>query len=142
MSELEARIDPWRLVQWLGKDGAKAGLKASKSCTVSTLMDAASRLGIKAESKATRQELIDEIVRVAGRRIDKTIDDLQRMSREELVHYFERVGADHEELLDLLREMNVQPTKEALRNLVEFVSMELSETGRFIRIAGKKSNVG
>jgi len=39
----------------------------------------AKELGIELGKKATRQELIDEVMRVASKRIDKSVDELYRM---------------------------------------------------------------
>ncbi len=92
---------------------------------------------IELGKKATRNELIDKIVRVANKRIDKSLDKLFDLEQEELVSYFEDIGVEPEELLDLLKQLNLDPGREGRRNLVRFVARELCETGRFKRIASK-----
>lgn len=133
------KIDARLLLRWLGIEGAKAGLQQSRLCTVDVLSELAKSLGITVSKSATRTQLVDEIVKLANRRIDKPVDELYRMNREELVRYFEQVEASAEELLELLKEQNVSPHKESRRNLIEFAAQELSETGRFLRIGSSGS---
>lgn len=139
------KIDVRILVRWLGVHGAKAGLQQSRTCTTDVLSEIAQTLGITVAKSATRQQLIDDIIKVASRRIDKTVEELYQMNKEELVTYFEKVEATSEEILELLKAQNLNPHKESRRNLVEFAAQELSETGRFLRIGSaerKESDVG
>src|SRR4051812_47336407 len=119
-------IDARALVTWLGAQGAKAGLKESRKCTVEVLAQVARRLGIEVGDKPTRRELIEEIVKVAGQRIDKPLHDLFAMDHDQLVQYLESVGAEREELLDLVKRLDLDPGREGLRNLVHFVAREIS----------------
>ena len=57
------------------------------------------------------------------------------MERDELVRYFENLEVETEELLDLLKELNLRPARKGRKNVVNFVAQELAETGRFRRIA-------
>jgi hypothetical protein len=125
------------LVRWLGLNGAKAGLMESKLWTVDVLKKAASELGLHVPEKMPRKEMIEAVVRAANKRINKPLDDLYKMNAEELEAYLESVGVESEELLDLLRELDLSPRrKEGLKSLIDFTARELSETGRFMRIAG------
>lgn len=137
MSSIKQDIDVRLLVRWLGVPGTKAGLKESRHCTVEVLRRLAQEFEIELGKKATRNELIDKIVRVASKRIDKSLDQLFDMEQEELVSYFEEIGVEPEELLDLLKQLDLDPGREGRRNLVRFVARELCETGRFKRIASK-----
>jgi len=137
MSSLEQPMDARVLARWLGVEGAKAGLEKSKTCTVDFLKELAAGLGLEVPNKPKRSELIDEIVRVAARRIDRPVDELYQMSHEELVEYFERLEVEPNELLDLLKGLDLDPGKDGRRNLVEYVARELAETGRFMRIASQ-----
>lgn len=128
-------VDVRLLVRWLGPQGAEAGLEKSKGFTIDALAAIAADLGIKFPKSTTRQQMIAEIVKVANRRIDKPVEDLVKMSHDELVAYLERVDPAREELLDLLKGIDATPSKEGRRGLIEFAARELSETGRFIRIA-------
>jgi hypothetical protein len=137
MPDLTTKPDVRLLVRWLGTDGAKAGLAQSKVWTVDLLREAAAQLSVKVPEKSSRQQLIDEIVRVASKRIDKKLDDLFAMSHDDLIRYFEERQVERAEILDLLKEMNLAPGREGNRNVLEFAAREISETGRFMRIASK-----
>jgi hypothetical protein len=125
------------LAKYLGPEGAKAGLMQSRLWTVTELKRAAESFGIKTSEKATRQQLIEEIVRIASRRIEKRVEELYKMNFEELAAYFEQIEVSPAELLDLLKELDLTPRKEGRRKLIEFASRELSETGRFMTISAK-----
>lgn len=137
MSRVTEPINVRLLVDWLGVEGAGVGLKSSKKCTIEVLTQIAAACGIKVESKPRRNELIDEILRVASKRIDKSVESLALMGHDELVRYFEDIEVEPNELLDLLKQLDLNPGREGRRNLLEFVARELSETGRFLRIASK-----
>ena len=135
MSIVKKDVDVRLLTRWLGAAGAKAGLRESRQCTIEALAEMARGVGIDVERRATRKELIDELVRVASKRIDKSIEELFTMDRDELIRYFDDREVEIEELLDLLKELDLSPDRKGRRNVVNFVARELSETGRFRRIA-------
>ena len=135
--ENELDIDVKRIVRWLGKEGTRAGLQESKQCTVAVLSVIAKDLGIEISTKMNRKQLIDKIVLAANKRIDRPIEELLTMGRDQLIEYFEHVDAGREELFDLLKAIEIDPGREGRRNLLKFAAAELSETGRFQRIASK-----
>ena len=135
MSSVGQDMDVRLLVRWLGAAGARAGLRESRHCTIDALMTAAQQFSVSVGKKVTRVKLIDELVRAASRRIDKSMDELFEMERDELVRYFDDVNVETEELLELLRELDVKVRYKGRRRIVDFVARELSETGRFRRIA-------
>jgi len=104
MSSLNQDVDVRLLTRWLGAQGAKAGLKKSKRITVEILGRLAKGFGIEPGKKATRQQLIDEIMRVANKRIDKSVDELYQMEQDEIIRYFDDIGVEPEELLDFLKQ--------------------------------------
>jgi hypothetical protein len=126
------------LVRWLGTHGAKSGLLDSKLWSVDVLKGTAAELGLKVADKISRKELVEEVVRAANKRIHKSLDELYSMDVARLAEYLNDVGVEVEELLELLKELDVTPRREGLKNLIDFTARELSETGRFMRIAGKK----
>jgi hypothetical protein len=136
-SEIDVRL----LVRWLGSDGAKAALIASRRCPVKVLRGMAEGLGCVLTKEMSRQQLIAEIIEVASKRIDKPLEVLYQMSREELIAYFTEREVESKELMELLKELDVQPHREGLRGLTEFAAQQISETGRFMRIAGSSSAV-
>ena len=136
MSGIDQQLDARQLVRFLGAEGARAGLLQSKRMTIDSLRKIAESLDLKLPEKANRKQLIDEIVNIAGRRVDKPIEALFSMDQQELIDYFERIEVEPAELLDILKELDVTPRRESRRSLLEFAARELSETGRFMRIAG------
>lgn len=129
------------LVRWLGVHGAKLGLMESKLWTVDLLKKAASDVGLHLPEKMPRKEIVDAVVRAANKRINKPLDDLYKMDADELARYLESVGVEPDELLDLLKELDLSPRrKEGLKSLIEFTARELSETGRFMQIAGTQAD--
>ncbi|MGH7436533.1 MAG: hypothetical protein ACRENE_12740 [Polyangiaceae bacterium] len=128
------------LVRWLGSQGAKAGLERSKIFTTESLGKIGDGLGLKFAKSTTRLEMIEAVVRAANKRIDRPVEQLMKMSREELVAYFQKVEPEREELLDLLKEIDAIPSKDGRTGLIDFAARELSETGRFIRIASSSGH--
>jgi hypothetical protein len=105
---------------------------------------AESSLEIKLPEKTNRQQWIDEIVKIASRRIEKPIHELFEMDQQALLDYFECIEVESAEILDVLKELDVSPRSDGRRSLLEFAARELSETGRFMRISGnprRKSDV-
>ncbi len=141
MPSIDQNTDVRLLVRWLGVEGARAGLSQSKRITIDALRKMAEALNLNLPEKITRQQLIDELVKVGSRRIDKSIDELFSMEHGALLDYFEHIEVEPAELLDLLKELDLTPRRrEGRRSLLEFAARELSETGRFMRIAGKSEN--
>lgn len=141
MSNVRQDVDVRLLARWLGAAGARAGLLASRQCTVEALADMAQKSGIDVGKKVTRRELIDELVRVASKRIDKPIDELFEMDHDDLVRYFDEREVETAELLDLLKELELSPDRKTRKNVIEFAARELAETGRFRRIARNQHRV-
>lgn len=141
MSGAVTNMDVRLLARWLGAAGARAGLLASRQCTIATLVGVARSLGIEVKRGATRRELIDDLVRAASKRIDKPLDDLFEMERDDLVRYFDEREVEAAELIDLLKELDLSPDRTDRKNLIYFAARELSETGRFRRIARNQHRV-
>jgi len=125
------------LVKWLGTQGAKSGLGDSKLWSIEALKAQAGELGLKVADKINRKDLIDEVVRAANRRITKSLDELYAMDEGQIKEYLNDVGVESEEVLELLKQVNLTPRREGLGSLIAFAARELGETGRFMRIAGK-----
>ncbi len=132
------QIDLRQLTRWLGPDGTRAGLSESKLWTIELLKNAAISLGIKFPDKISRAQLIDQIVRVASKRITKSMDELYGMSYEEIVDYLQHLDVEATELLDLLKELDLSPRREGKQSLIQFAAKQLSETGRFMQIAQRR----
>ncbi len=123
-----------KLVEWLGRDGAIAGMEAS-NLTVSELNDMATRRGVSVPRKTRRREIIVDLVNKDVTRIDKTMDDLLKMQRDDLKSYLNDRKVSRTELLALLASFELRPGREADRNLVDFVAREISDLGMYQRVA-------
>jgi len=141
----EFEIDGRAIVRWLGVEGARAGLEASRALTNDALRRLAEKIGCPPLPKsATRAQIIDDLIRQANRRIDKPLDELLKMTEPEIVGYLERVNPAREEMLDLLSKMKTAPTREGQKGLIRIAAREIVETARYISIAssGTQLRVG
>ena len=123
-----------KLVEWLGPDGAIAGLEGS-NVTVSELCEMAKRCGLALEKKTKRGDISVDLVHGNSTRIDKTIDELLKMNRDDLSSYFRSRKVSRTELLKLLSQFDIRPTPGDKVSLVEFAAREISDVGMFQRVA-------
>ena len=122
------------LVDWLGPEGAVAGLEKS-SLTVSELSELAMLCGLTVKSKMKRGDVIVELVHRNAIRIDKTTDELLRMSSDDLSGYFRSRKVSRAELLNLLLQFDIRPAPGDKVNLVDFAAREISDVGMYQRVA-------
>ena len=130
MREINVRT----LVEWLGRDGAIAGLENS-DITVSEFRNLASRYGLNVEKKMRRSDIIVDLVNGDAVRIDKSVKELLAMNHDDLKCYFVNRKVSRTELVKLLLEFDVRPTYEDRGNLVEFAAREISDFGMYQRVA-------
>ena len=123
-----------KLVEWLGHEGAIAGLKAS-DITVSEFHDIANCYGLVVDKKAKRNDIIVDLVNGESVRIDKTLEELLAMKCDELKSYFVSRKVSRTELLKVLTELDIRPTYKDKGNLVEFAAREISDFGMYQRVA-------
>jgi hypothetical protein len=122
------------LIQWLGSDGARAGLEFSHM-TVGELRNMAEAQGIRIPNKARRADVVDQLMLFADQKIDKSLDEMLAMSSEELLEYFDRTRPSRSELLRLLEKLDFHPGSEAQKSLYKYAARQISETGMFKRVA-------
>lgn len=134
-----ARENIKTLVEWLGAEGAQAGLEHSHM-TIADLRVLLESMGKSAPSKVSRRELIAELLFGATKRIEKTLDELLAMNGDELLAYFEQARPSRTELLSILSELDFRPGSEAQKSLYKYAARQISETGLFQRVAGKTSS--
>ena len=127
-------IDVGKLVEWLGRNGAIAGLEGS-DITVSEFRDLADRAGLVVDKKMKRSEIIIDLVNGNVVRIDKTLEELLSMKCDDLKDYFVSRKVSRTELLNLLVELDIRPTYEDMGNLAEFTAREISDFGMYQRVA-------
>lgn len=122
------------LVEWLGEDGAQAGLDKS-ILTVADLRNILKEMGKELPSKARRKDIISEIIFGATKRIDAPIEELLAMNADMLLSYFEEKRPSRTELLKLLGELDFHPGSEAQKSLYKYAARQIAETGMFQRVA-------
>ncbi len=123
-----------KLIEWLGPDGAIAGLEGS-SVTVSELYEIAIRLGLAVERRTKRSEIIVDIVNRNSTRIEKTTEELLAMSRDELCDYFRNRKVSRTELLKLLSQFDILPASSDRVSIADFAAREISDVGMYQRVA-------
>jgi hypothetical protein len=94
-------IDPEKLIEWLGMEGAIAGLDGSDltSAELSELMPEPKLAG---HSKLKRRELIKALVEKKRHDLTKKPEELMTMDANALKAYFLSIKASKKEILDLL----------------------------------------
>lgn len=122
------------LIDLLGEEGARAGLDRSH-ITVKELRETGISLDVAVAAKAARKDIVASIVAKVNQRIDRTKDELLRMSSSELLEYFEAVRPSKAELLSLLLDLDFHPGSEAQKSLYKYAARQISETGMFERVA-------
>lgn len=122
------------LIEWLGEDGARAGLDRSHF-TVKELRSLAAELNANVPAKAARKDIVSAIVSKVDQRIDKPVQELLSMSSSDLLEYFERVRPNKAELLTILGDLDFHPGSEAQKSLYKYAARQISETGMFQRVA-------
>lgn len=127
-------IDVEKLIEWLGPDGAIAGLEGS-GLTISDLYELASHYSLHVETKMKRSDIIIELINRNFVRIDKTIEELLAMNYEHLKKYLKDKKISRTELLNLLSQFDIHPRSEAKKNLLDFVAREISDLGMYERVA-------
>jgi hypothetical protein len=126
------------LIQWLGSEGARAGLEYSHY-SIPELRNMAEAQGMRVPAKARRAEVVDQLMFFADQKIDKTIDDMLAMSSDDLLAYFDRTRPSRTEMLRLLEKLDFHPGSEAQKSLYKYAARQISETGMFQRVAKPKS---
>lgn len=127
-------IDVDKLIEWLGPDGAIAGLERG-DITASELYGIAAHCGLAVEKKMRRRDIINELVNRNFVRISKTTEELLAMNEDDLRKYFEDKKVSTTELLNLLSQFQIRPGGKAKIKLVDFVAREVSDLGMYQRVA-------
>lgn len=127
-------IDTAKLVEWLGPEGARAGLRESALSLVE-LVDLAKARDLPMAPKPTRDEIANELAYEGVQKIDKKPDDLVHMPQAELASYLEKKRPTTKELLSILSNLGIRPGSEDRKHLLRFAVREISEIGMFQRVA-------
>ena len=127
-------IDITKLIEWLGPDGAIAGLEGS-DFMVSELYEIATSYDLAVEKKMKRTDLINEHVNCKTVTIEKTTDELLSMNQDDLKNYLEGRKVSITELLNLLSQLGIRPSSKDKLKLVDFAAREISGLGMYQRVA-------
>lgn len=127
-------IDLAQLVNWLGPEGAIAGLDKS-DLTISELREFDAARSIRDGSKLKRADLIRGLIKNVGGRITISADELMQMDAVSLQAYFQNVKASRSEIIELLLSLDIRPGSAARRNLFQFAAQEISDIGMYKRVA-------
>jgi len=131
-------INLTQLISWLGVEGAQAGLDKS-DLTISEILDLITGEKIPVTSKMRRLEVIDMVIDLKRKELYKTPEELMDMDVDALRLYFSDYRFTRQELLELLESLDIRPSGEARKKLNDFAAREISEIGRFRRVAHGKS---
>lgn len=131
-------LDVGTLILWLGPEGAIAGLEKSK-LTNADLMRLLREGGFSADKRTGRRQLVIELVMSDVNRIDKSDDELVRLSIDELRRYFAERLASSREIEQLLLRLGIPAPARIRGKVSDFAAREISELGLFQRVAGGRS---
>ena len=123
------------LVEIVGRQGACAALSRSDKISAEELFKTAEGLGISIPKRTKKSEVAIAIVKHVDRRIDKSLDELKEMSRQEILQYFSDVNPDAEEVVELLKSIDIKARARSRKGLLEFAAIQISSLGVFERIA-------
>jgi hypothetical protein len=126
------------LTDWLGAEGALAGLDRS-NLTNAELMMLARALNIVVSSKTPRRQIIIDLVMGPIIRVDKNPEDLLEMSRDELKRYFSDKLVSTKEIMHILEQLGIAPKGKLKIKLADFAANEISDLGMYQRVAKGQS---
>jgi len=134
---MDPKINIRLLVQWLGADGARAGMRASKNLTLNELRKIAAYSGVKYNPAMTRNEVIDLLILQYDRRITKSFEEMKIMKSSELADYLDKTGCSKLEIIELLEHHKIKYRKaDSLPALIRHAADHISSMGAFQRLSG------
>ncbi|MDD1957094.1 hypothetical protein NP552_18820 [Pseudomonas sp. 8209] len=128
-----------QLISWLGVEGAKAGLDKS-DLTISEILDLTPGDKPPQTSKTRRSEAIEMAIELKRKELYKSPEELMEMDIDTLKLYFSDYRFSRQEILSLLETLDIRPSGEARKKLNDFAAREISEIGRFRRVANGKTS--
>lgn len=123
------------LVEIVGRHGACVALQSSHKIRAQELLETADRLGIRLPKRTPKAKVAVAIVKYIDRRVDRSLEELKQLSGAEILQYFNEVDPDTDEIVDLLRSIDIENRVTSRKNLLEFAANEISSLGVFERIA-------
>ena len=124
-----------QIVDLVGRDGAIFALEKSKKINTKALIDLARSIGLSPKAKDSKRNVSIQIVQNVDKRIGKSLDELKGMSKDDLILYFEKVECHQDELIELLKNIDLKAQVKTNKALFEFASMQISSLGIFERLS-------
>lgn len=131
--------DVSKLVSIVGRSGAVHALTHSDVVKMEELRELARNMDLDMIGKISRKDLAGKIVRRVDRRITKSVEELEMLSRDEILAYLNRTDCDAEDLKDLLEWANIPIQSKMSRNdLLMFAAIQISSLGVFERLSNPR----
>jgi len=128
-----------KLIKWVGVKGARAALNESDTLTFEELTLIAENNSIEMSPNAKKKEIIDRLLIKYDRRINLPLEDLKKMSPEDLIDYLTNSKATEVEIIELLNKANIPTIKmKSKKKLIEFAANSISGLGLYQRISSSK----
>ncbi len=129
------------LVEIVGRQAAQLALSRSDKIRAEELFKTAENLGIRLPKRTPKSEVAIAIVKHIDRRIDKSLDELKQLSGLEILQYFSDVDPDTEEIIELLRSIDIENRVRSRKSLFEFAANQISSLGVFERLAHPSNSI-
>jgi hypothetical protein len=140
-----AKEDILKIVEIVGREGAISGIEKSSKINMKELSELYKALDLKAVKKRSKKNIAYQIVHYVDRRIKKPIDELKKMSKDELIEYFDEVQCHQDELIELLNSIDLKSRAKSRKSIIEFAAVQINSLGIFERLSdydGKKKATG
>jgi len=131
-----------QIVDLVGREGAIFALEKSKKINTKALIDFARSIGLCPKAKDSKKNVSIQIVQNVDKHIDKSLDELKGMSKDDLILYFEKVECHQDELIEILKNIDLKARVKTNKALIEFAAIQINSLGIFERLSnheGKKS---
>ncbi len=131
------RDDIRRVLNMVGREGTVAAFEKSRKLNVKELLKLSRSLGLKTGSRDSKRVLASKIVQNIDRRINKSLDELKTMSKDELITYFDETGCHQDELIELLNGIDMKARSRSRRAIIEFAAVQINSFGIFERLSDR-----
>lgn len=129
-------IDIKVLIDWLGVEGAKEGIKKSKRLTVLELKKVADFYNVDYSSRINRNDLISRLILKFDKRITMDIVNMAEMRAADLSEYLSNTGCSKEEIMELLDKNEIPYKKsDSKASLIRHAADQITSFGIFKRIS-------
>ncbi len=131
------------IVTLVGREGAVSALEKSRKINSKDIFNLAHAFGLNPKKKDSKRKISAQIVQKVDKRIEKSLDELKAMSKEDLIEYFDNSGCHQDELIEILNNIDLKARFKTRKDLVGFAAIQISSLGIFERLSNherKKSD--